>query len=103
MRWLLQAHYRTLHNGHVQEIPPRTFCVRFLFEATEQGNVQGAKRQTLLPWMLRQAIWLVGKISTHLNQLSQFFFVSMSHSGCQRVSKEVYDASQGITTFIKID
>lgn len=52
VRRMLEADHRTVHHGHVQEVPSRAFCVRLLPEATEQGNVQGAERQAILPWML---------------------------------------------------
>lgn len=47
-----------MHHSHVPEVPSRTLCLFFLSEATEQGYFQGTERQTLLPWMLRQALWI---------------------------------------------
>lgn len=32
--------------------------MRLLPEAAEQGHLQGAERQTLLPPVLRQAVWI---------------------------------------------
>ena len=63
-----QANLGPLHHRHVQEIPPRMFRVQvkaetaeelglefiltiifqLLFEAAQQGNLQGARRQAIL-------------------------------------------------------
>lgn len=40
--------------------------MRVLFEAAEQGHVQGTKRQALLPRLLREAL--------RINDLSLFLF-----------------------------
>lgn len=48
--------FRSLHNSHVPQIPSRALRVRVLPETAEQGYLQGAKRQTVLPWLLRQAL-----------------------------------------------
>jgi len=48
--------YRSLHNGDVPQIPSRALCMRVLPEAAEQGHVQRAERQALLPRLLREAL-----------------------------------------------
>lgn len=50
------AFCRSLHNSNVPQIPSRALRVRVLPETVEQRHVQGAKRQALLPWLLRQAL-----------------------------------------------
>jgi len=56
VRRLLETHHRTLHYGHVQEIPSGTLRLRLLPQAIEQGYFQGAKGQAVLPHLLRQDI-----------------------------------------------
>lgn len=82
--WLFAFGFRSLHNGHVPQIPSRALCVRVLSEATEQGYLQGTKRQTILPWLLWQALRInmrrmrVCNMRTESGRvvvsLSQFFF-----------------------------
>lgn len=55
---LPEAHHRTLHHSHGQEVPPRTLCVRFLSQAAEQRHVQGAERKALLPDLFCQTLQL---------------------------------------------
>lgn len=55
---LPEAHHGPLHHRHVQEVPPGALCLRLLPEATKQGHVQGAERQTVLPRLLHQAVQL---------------------------------------------
>lgn len=49
---------RSLHHRHVQEVPPGALCLLVLPQATQQGHLQGAERQALLPRVLRQALRL---------------------------------------------
>lgn len=82
--WLFAFGFRSLHNGHVPQIPSRALCVRVLSEATEQGYLQGTKRQTILPWLLWQALRINMRRMRACNMrtesgrvvvsLSQFFF-----------------------------
>lgn len=56
VRRMSQADRRPVHNGHVQEVPPGAFRVRLLPETAQQGNVQRAKRETVLPFVFREAV-----------------------------------------------
>lgn len=47
---------RSLHNSNVPQIPSRALRVCILPKTIEQGHVQGAKRQALLPWLLWQTL-----------------------------------------------
>lgn len=49
---------RSLHHRHVQEVPPGALRLLVLPQATQQGHLQGAERQALLPRVLRQALRL---------------------------------------------
>ncbi len=45
-----------VHHGHVQEVSPRALRLLLLPEAAEQGHLQGAGGQALLPRVPRQAL-----------------------------------------------
>jgi len=56
--WLPQTHHRSVHHGNVPQVPPRALHLLLLPEAAQQGHLQGAERQALLPWLLREAVQL---------------------------------------------
>lgn len=72
---LSQAHYRSLHHCYVPQVPSGTLCLLVLPEATEQGHLQGAERQALLPWMLRQTLRL-----SYLRDTESRLEVKVQHS-----------------------
>lgn len=47
-----------MHHCHVPQVSPRALHVLVLSEATQQGDLQGAERQALLPRLLREALQL---------------------------------------------
>lgn len=49
---------RSLHYCHVSQVPPRTLRLFLLPETAQQRHLQRAERQTLLPCLLRQTVWL---------------------------------------------
>jgi hypothetical protein len=46
-----QNKIRSVHHGHVQEVSPGTLCLLLLPETVEEGHVQRARRQAVLPRM----------------------------------------------------
>lgn len=56
--WLPEAYHGPLHHRHGQEVPPGALCLCLLPQAAEQGHLQGAERQALLPELLPQALLL---------------------------------------------
>ena len=44
---------RSLHHGDVQEVSPGTLCLLLLPETVEEGHVQRARRQAVLPRVFR--------------------------------------------------
>jgi len=50
---LRPANQRSLCDGNVQEVPPPTFCLYVLSWRVEQGYIQGAEWQAVLPCMLQ--------------------------------------------------
>lgn len=55
---LPEAHHRSLYHRHGQEVPPRALCLCLLPQAAQQGHLQGAERQALLPELLCEALLL---------------------------------------------
>ena len=47
-----------MHHGHVPQVPPRALHLLLLSAAAEQGYLQGAERQALLPRLLRETLQL---------------------------------------------
>ena len=58
LRRMQQAHFRSLHHGHVPQVPSGTFCMFVLLEAAQQGHLQGARGEALLPRVLRSPLWI---------------------------------------------
>lgn len=62
--------FRPLHHRHVPQVPPRALCVRVLPQATQQGHVQRAKRQTILPLLFWKAFRVGLKFSKPVDAAS---------------------------------
>lgn len=52
------AHPGPLRHRHGRQVPPQPPCVSLLPEAAEQGMLQGAGEQALLPPLLHKTVWL---------------------------------------------
>ena len=68
LRQLREADHRPLHHGDAQEVPPGALRVRVLPQAAQQGHVQGAEREALLPSVLREAVRLSRVLSRALSR-----------------------------------
>ncbi len=55
---LSETHHGPLHHSHGQEVSSWAFCLCLLSQAAQQGHLQRAKRQALLPGLLHQALQL---------------------------------------------
>lgn len=55
---LPEAHHWSLYHRHGQEVPPRALRLCLLPQAAQQGHLQGAERQALLPELLCEALLL---------------------------------------------
>lgn len=58
VRWVQQAHHRTLHHCYVPQVSSRAFCMLLLPQTAQQGHIQRTERQTLLSCLLRQTLWI---------------------------------------------
>ena len=55
-RLYFNGSFRSMHHGDGQEVPSRALCLRLLPQAAQQRNIQRAKREAVLPPVLRQAL-----------------------------------------------
>jgi len=93
--WLPQTHYRSVHHSNVPQVPPRALHVLLLPEAAQQGHLQGAERQALLPWLLREALqlgWLGFRLQRNAIQHLSIFSAS-SANAIQHVYFDLLDVS----------
>lgn len=95
---------RSLHHCHVQEVPPGALCLLILPQATQQGNLQGAERQAILPRVLRQVVRLrkrivrvVGIGGAHVGWPNKERWFAQRNSECERTRRPnlFYEGSRG--------